>query len=637
MTTTHFRQRPGAAILLGTALSLTLLAPTSTTAQVSVLTQHNNNARTGANLQETTLNQTSVTVNNFGLLFKLPVDGQVYAQPLTVAQVPIPGKGTHNLVLVATMHNSVYAFDADQAGPALWQVSLGPSVAMSQSIIHTYCGGNYLDITDEIGILSTPVIDPATNTVYVEAKTLENGQHIDRLHALDLTTGAQKPNSPVIITGSVAGAGDGSQNGQVPFQTTTANQRAALLLSGGIVYVTFAGYCDQGPYHGWMFGYDAGNLQNRKLLFNSTPNNGSAGIWMSGQGPATDDQGNVYVITGNGGFSPASGNYGESFLKLAYNSAASTMTVADYFTPYNYSALNAQDMDLGSAGPLLIPNTTLLTSAGKEGIIYLVDRTKMGKNRSGSNSQIVQSIKTFKGHLHGSPVYWGETSSKGYTYWWSEADRLKSFRFQYGKLSASPTSQGPQAPNGNGMPGAMLSVSANGTDPKSAILWATIPKSGDANHNVVPGMLRAFDATNVAKELWNSEQNAPRDGVGNFAKFCPPTIANGKVYLATFSNQLLVYGLLPKAPASTPAQMTIYPNPADRELTVDYTPGTTDQSGAPTAFSVQLRNERGDVLKTGESKTGRLTLDTHDLAPGTYYLHLIDGQGALLRKAVLVK
>ncbi len=530
-------------------------------AQVNVLTQHNDLFRTGANLNETFLDVNNVVPYSFGKLFEYPVEGHVYAQPLYVGGLLIPGKGTKNVLLIATMHNDVYAFDADDAAQAsapLWKVNLGASVPLPDPNIGKACG-NYNDIKIEIGILSTPFIDLPAKTIYLVAKTIENGQYTDRLHALDLITGAEKNGSPKIIQGNVPGTGVGGTNGTIPFISVNENQRSAIVLSNGIVYVCYAGYCDTPPYHGWIFGYDANNL-SQKIIFNSTPNGDEGGIWMSGQGPAVDANGDLYVITGNGAFNPIANNYGDCFLRLRPN--GNTLEVVDYFAPYNQAYLDEIDADLGSDGAMLIPGTNLVTGSGKEGILYLINRNNFGKFNALKDTNL-QSFKTFNGHLHGSTVFWSDASATGLTYWWSEYDRLKVFRLNNGLYNKVPAMQGPQAPN-QGMPGAMLSVSANGNAAGSAVLWATIPTLEDANHGTVDGMLRAFDASDVSRELWNSEQLTSRDRLGKFAKFCSPTIANGKVYTPTFSNKIMVYGVI------EPGKLREPENPANVASGVDY-------------------------------------------------------------------
>ena len=540
-----------------TFLSLTV-ALSSLRADVAVLTQHNNLARTGANLQETLLTTNSVSTNTFGLLFTRAVDDQVYAQPLVMTNVTIAGKGVHNLVIVATVNDSVYAFDADNAAVtnAYWSVSFTNvnAVAPKNSDMTGACGGGYADFSGKMGIVSTPVIDPATGTLYLVARTKEFGTNfVQKLHALDLRTGGEQPNSPVTITAKAAGTGDGSVGGVLTFDPQKQNQRAALALVNGVVYLAWASHCDWGPYHGWLIGYNATNLQ-QAAAYITTPNGINGGIWMSGQGVAADTNGNLYFSVGNGTVGVASNardttNRGESLLKLTRS--GTNLTIVSWFTPNNYSALETGDIDLGSSGVLLIPNTSLALSGGKQGVLYLVNRDSMGGlSFSSFDTNAVQYFTnnispTVTHEILGAPVWW-DGASGSYAYIWiSESDYLRQYKFNSatGKFLLPGARSQTAAPAGT--PGGILAVSANGTNAGSGIVWASHQLNGDANHTVRPGILRAFNAQNITNELWNSQQLTNRDAVGNFAKFVPPTVANGKVYLATFSSRLNVYGLLP--------------------------------------------------------------------------------------------
>ena len=507
-------------------------------AQVSVLTQHNDNSRTGANLNEISLNTSNVNVSTFGKLFGMPVDGFVFAQPLYMPSVNMPNIGKHNVLFVATAHDSVYAFDAD-TGAQLWQKSLG--TAVSSSVIGT------VNILVEVGIISTPVIDPGTHTLYVVAKTYENSVQIFRLHALDiLNQGAEKLGGPIQIAAQYNGSGipnDGA--GHVQFVAAQHNQRAALTLVNGVVYVAFASHEDKDPYHGWVLAYSAANLQ-QLATYNTTPNGGEGGIWMSGQGLVADSNNNVYCLTGNSAQATENsvGDYGESFLKLGLSGNA--LSVLDYFKAHNYDALNAIDLDLGSGGLVAIPGTAYIIGGGKQGLLYLVNTNNMGKLQSTSP---VQEFQADNG-LWGSPVFWNN-SSVPTLYVWGVGDSLKSFRYNLTTakfdtpFAAASTVKTPSSNGGD--PCGALSVSSNQSVAGSGIVWATIPLA-DPDHATVHGKLYAFDATNVIKELWDSGQNAVRDDYGNFAKFVAPTVANGKVYVATDSYQVCAYGLNPPAP-----------------------------------------------------------------------------------------
>jgi PQQ enzyme repeat len=508
-------------------------------AQVSVLTQHNDNSRTGANLNETSLNTSNVNVSTFGKLFSMPVDGFVYAQPLYMPNVNMPNSGTHNVLLVATAHDSVYAFDAD-TGAQLWQKSLGTPVP--SSVINTP------NILVEVGIISTPVIDPSTNTLYVVAKTYENSVQIFRLHALDiLNQGAETLGGPIQIAAQYPGSAvqnDGA--GHVLFVAAKENQRAALTLVHGVVYVAFASHEDYTPYHGWVLAYSAANLQ-QIATYNTTPNGGKGGIWMSGQGLVADSNNNVYLLTGNStqATENAVGDYGESFLKLGLSGNA--LSVLDFFKAFNYDTLNVNDRDLGSGGAVAIPGTAYIAGVGKQGLLYLVNTNDMGKLQPTSD-RVVQEFQATNG-LFGAPVFWNNPSAPT-LYLWGINDSLKAFTYnlttaKFNTPFAAASSV--KTPSDGGNPCGALSVSSNQNAAGSSIVWATIPLA-NPEHATVHGRLYAFDATNVSKELWDSGQNAARDDFGNFAKFVAPTVANGKVYVATDSLQVCVYGLNPPTP-----------------------------------------------------------------------------------------
>jgi len=528
------------------ALACTLL-PVTAFAQANVVTQHNDAARTGANLAEVVLTTTNVNVSQFGKLFERAVDDEIYAQPLYLHGVNVPGVGVRNVVYVATNNDSVYAFDADDpaASAPLWRVNYTNPAAGIVPVSRTDVGqacGTYRDFALNIGIGGTPVIDTATQTMYFVTRTKENGAFVQRLHAIDVGSGSERPGSPRLIEASVSGTGDGrdAQN-NIAFNPRTHNQRAGLLLDRGTVYIAWASYCDQGPYHGWILGYDAASLQ-QVMVYNTSPDGGLAGIWQSGGGLTADTLGNLYALTGNGSFngSTAGGrNFGNSFLKIS-----PAGTLLDWFTPFNWSFLNATDEDLGVQNALLIPNTNLLVGGGKEGVMYVLDRNNLGHFRSGNNGQIVQSFQgSSAARMNGAPVFWNSPSYGPAIYVWPAGDPLKVFRL-VGGLFTVPASAQSSALAAPGMPGGMLSLSANGGTAGTGILWATLSRAGDANHAPQPGILRAYDAGNVTRELWNSQQNAARDTLGNFAKFTPPTVANGKVFVASLSNKVVVYGLI---------------------------------------------------------------------------------------------
>jgi hypothetical protein len=358
-------------------------------AQVNVLTVNYDNARTNSNLNETILNHANVNSGQFGKLFTLQVDGQVYTQPLYVNGVTIPGKGVHNVVYVTTMHNSVYAFDADPVAThdPFWQVNLGPSVPADN---YSNPGNPYTDIKNEVGLLGAPVIDLGTNTLYVVADTFDGSNYSYVLHALDITSGQEKNGGPAVIHASVKSEGPDSQNGVVTFDPYQHLQRPGLLLLNGVVYIAFGSHADQEPYHGWILGYDAASVSHQVSKFNVTPSGMGGSIWQAGHGLAADELGAIYVVTANGDFDGAS-NFGETVLKLT---ATPALSPADWFTPGDYGALNDADKDLGSCSALLLPGTDLLLVGGKGGQLYLLNRKQMGHVVAG-DTQIVQSFTPF--------------------------------------------------------------------------------------------------------------------------------------------------------------------------------------------------------------------------------------------------
>jgi hypothetical protein len=556
-------------------VALALLLPVPAFAQASVTTQHNDAGRTGANLSETVLTTTNVNVSQFGKLFERTVDDEIYAQPLYVDGVSISGIGLRNVVYVATNNDSVYAFDADDpaASVPLWRTNYTNPAAGIVPVSRTDVGqacGTYVDFAGKIGIGGTPAIDLVSQTMYFVTRTKENGTFVQRLHAVDIRDGSERLGSPLVIQASVFGTGDGRDaQGNIAFNARTQNQRAGLLIDHGTVYITWASYCDQGPYHGWILGYDAATLQ-QVMVYNTTPDGGLGGIWQSGGGLSADAAGNLYALTGNGSFNgdTTGRNFGNSFIKVSPSGL-----LLDWFTPYNWSFLNATDEDLGIQNALLIPNTNLVVGGGKEGVMYVLDRSNMGRFRSGNNGQILQSFQgSSAGRMNGPPVFWNSPTYGPAMYLWAAGDPLKAFRLVGGLFQTPAGAQGTAlAPNG--MPGGMLSLSANGSAPGTGVLWAALSRGGDANHTPQPGILRAYDASNVTLELWNSQQNATRDTLGNFSKFSPPTVANGKVFVPSLSNKLVVYGLIgPSAGNNAP----VVSAGADQSLAA---PGTVTLTG----------------------------------------------------------
>ena len=500
-------------------------------AQVDVLTQHNDNFRTGVNLRESQLTPANVNQSSFGMLFKRVVDDQLYTQPLVVTGVAVGG-GFRDLVYVTTVNNSVYAFDANdpEAAQPVWHVNFGiPANLHSENF-------GCLDINGQMGIIGTPVIDKERGVLYVVALTRTGvitgprTGYMQRLHALDLATGADLPESPVTISAP-------------DFNALMENQRPALMLANGMLYVGYASHCDKDPYHGFLMAYDAKTLAQRSV-FNTSPTGSEASIWQSGQGPAADAEGNVYVVSGNGSWDGEK-NFSESFLKLTPD-----LKLIDWFTPTNHLVLDKEDADLNSSGATLIPGTHLVLGGGKEGVLYTLDTRHFGHL---GDENAIQHFKATASHLH-SLVYWQSSRMGNLLYVWGQRDKAKVYKLDGDKLGEAPLMMR-DVPN-EGHPGAMLSLSANGS--KDGILWAAIHATGDSWHESRPGVLHAYDADDIRHELWNSLEVPARDDCGEYSKMAPPTIANGMVYLASFGSenvgtgQFCVYGLLPAKSASKP-------------------------------------------------------------------------------------
>jgi len=560
-------------------------ATISVTDLKGVLTYHNDPARDGTNTREFALAPSTVTTATFGKLFSCAVDGAVYAQPLWTPGLSIAG-GIHNVVFVATQHDSAYAFDAD-AHPCVtyWHVNLFDALhggtGNETSVTWNDVGNCFGDIYPEVGVTGTPVIDPVTKTIYLvsasESNPVSTGRcssssaiFYHRLHALDLATGNEKFNAPVTIAASVPGTGDGSSQGMVSFSSQLHHQRSGLAEVNGKIFVVFAAHEDATPYHGWVIGYKASNVQEQIEVFNTTPNglNGAdGGIWGGGGAPAIDGYGDIYVTTGNGVFDeappPPDNDYGDSILRL-HSMKGSTqngvnLSVAGWFTPYDQLTLAHSDADLGSGAAVLLPNQTsgagpthLLVQTGKEGMVYLIDRDNMGQFNPSNNDQIVQSFPGPSNGLWGAPALWRNNLYIG-----GQSDSLKQFIFNPTTELFNPSVASFSA-QVFGYPGSTPSVSSQGGT--HGIVWAidaslygyASPNAGVGCSNVPvpaactgPAILHAYDATNLAVEYWNSSMAANnRDTAGSAVKFVPPTVANGKVYVGTRSS-VDVYGLLP--------------------------------------------------------------------------------------------
>ncbi|MDB5357483.1 MAG: hypothetical protein JWN24_3936, partial [Phycisphaerales bacterium] len=514
-----------------------------------VLTGHNDNARTGLNPAETHLAPGNVNQATFGKLFSYPVDGQVYAQPLYVPNVTIPGKGTHNVVIVATEHDSVYAFDADSnltasGGGLLWQVSMGPAaVSPPPGNVWGYRYGGP-NIQPWIGITGTPVIDPATNIMYLDAFTNDSpGVWSHHIHALNITTGADVV-TPVLVAATYPGNGPGGNGTTLTFTATQQLQRPALTLLNGQVFVAYGSYADTDPYHGWVLGYNPGTLQ-LQTVYNTTPNYltpqganpGEGAIWQAGAGLASDGT-NLFAITGNGDFNAQIGDYGDSFIKLTPTANSDPLT--GYFTPYNQQQLSDQDQDLGSGGVMVLPDSVgstahphLLVGCGKQGIIYLIDATSMGGYDPAAD-HVIQEVNLGSG-TWSSPAYFN-----GLIYFHGVGGVIKAFSISNGMMSSTPVASGTIS---YGYPGATPSISSNGT--LNGIVWDV--QSGATLH--------AYDASTLA-ELYNSNQAGTRDTLGSVANFITPTIADGHVFVGT-SNSIAIFGLFtaPTAPPAAPTNL----------------------------------------------------------------------------------
>ncbi len=519
----------GSVTSTGAVLTVAGTAPAGT----DVLTYKNDLSRSGLNLTETTLTLTNVAPSTFGLLRNLPVDGKVDAQPLYVSKLELSGV-PHNVVFVATEHDSVYAFDAD-SGATLWHVSL---LGSGETLNDTHgCS----QVTPEIGITSTPVIDRhagAHGTLFVVAMSKDSSAiYHQRLHALDLTSGAEELQGPSEVTATYPTSGSASTS----FSPGQYEERAALLLSNGVIYTSWTSHCDSQPYTGWIIGFSESTLA-RTAVLDVAPNSGGAGpaIWMAGGGPAADAAGNIFLLTANGVFEttldaqgfPSGQDYGNSFLRIGV--AGGKLTVADYFTMSNEVSESNADRDLGSGGAMLLPDMNdasgtvqhLMVGAGKDGNIYVVSRDSMGKFHASGNQIWQQLNSVVPSGIWSTPAYFN-----GHVYYGDSGATLKSFAVMNAKLSSSPQSQ---TPSQFAYPGTAPSVSANGTS--SGIVWA--------HENSNPAVLHAYDATNLAHELYNSNQasnNRDQFGAGN--KFITPTIADGKVFVGT-SAGVAIFGLL---------------------------------------------------------------------------------------------
>ncbi len=604
-------------------------------AQVGVWTYHNNNLRTGLNSGETILNLMNVNPASFGKLFSYAVDGCVYGQPLYVPNVNIQGQGTHNVIFIATENATVYALDADSAGAAgglLWKTNLGLAAVTTtatftnQNFGTRYNGNAYTDIIPQVGSTGTPVIDTNSGTLYVDVFTGIIGggvtNYFHYLHALNITNGAETAFSPVVVSASVAGTGLDSTNGRVAFNARQELQRPALTLSGGIVYVAYAGYADTDPYHGWIIGFSATNLaQLTNYVFNTTPNAtvgtfgahaAEGGIWMGGGGLCVDNNSNLFFMVGNGSFSATNNStgtdFGDSFIKLTTTNG---LAVADYFTPWNQATFQSQDTDVGSGGLLLLPDQTgtyphEMLGAGKQGQIYLLNRDQFtaGNNHYDSTNVYDFIVQTNIGRIKASfdtPAYFN-----GRIYYASSGDNLKAITLTNGALAGNTilTNQNRTF----SFPGATPSISANGTN--NGIVWLIQMPATLGN----PGTLVACNATNVATELYTSTNNASRDQLGAAVKFAAPTVADGKVFVGT-SNSVAVFGLLAGTFSFSSPAYTVQEANTNVTVTVNRDGGTNG------AAQISYATVAGGTATNGVSYTavsGTLNWTNGESVPKTF-------------------
>lgn len=607
-------------LFIGAALAA-LAFPFVGSSQISVLTYRYNNLRTGANLNETTLTPANVNKTSFGKLFTYNVDGYVYAQPLYVSGVNIPGQGTHNVIFVATENNTVYALDADSNtganGGVLWQINFGPAGSSS------FMG--FTPIVPEVGITSTPVIDPASGIMYVDAFTQVGTNFFHTLHALNITNGTETAFSPATVSASVSGNGNGSVGGVQHFQASQELQRGALTLANGILYLTFAGYTDeptQDPFHGWVIGFNASNLQQLpSYVFNTTPNGttsqfgsgaGRGGIWY---GPAVDADNNLYISTGDGDFTATNNSggtdYGDSVIKL---STSGELSVADYFTSQNQAFDEANDLDVGSGGVMLLPDQPgaiphLVIGAGKPGTAYLINRDQMTANNDhfDPTQDAVLTKVQLAGGDYAPPAYFNGT-----IYYAAWQDHMVGYPVSNGSIPQIPTQVGSRI---FGFPGASPAVSANGTS--NGIVWGLFRTNSIS-------ILFACNATNISTEIYTSTNAGTRDALTNGIKFAVPTIANSKVYVGGQSN-VAVFGLLGGALEFSTANYSVQENAGKATITVNRV------GGSQGAVQVNYATVSGGTAVAGQdytSTSGTLSWTSGDTSSKQFNVTILDDQQA---------
>ena len=535
-------------------------------AQTDVVTWHNDNARTGQNQTESILTPNQINSANFGLLGNIRVDGKVDAQPLYVSALPIPGQGSHNVLFIATEHDSVYAVDAD-SGKVYWQKTM---LASGETTSDTRSCDQ---VVPEIGVTATPVINRQAGpngTIYIVAMSKDaSGDYFHRIHALDLTTGAEQFNGPVAVHATYPGTGDGSSNGTVTFDPKQFKERPGLLLANGTLYTSWGSHCDIGPYGGWMMAYNPTTLQQTSVI-DFVPNGNDAAPWNAGAGPAADSSGNIYISLGNGTFDttlnaqglPGRGDYGNSLVKLNGG-----LSVLDYWTMYNSNDESSHDTDLGSGGYMLLPDLVdssgrtrhLSVAAGKDSNLYVADRDNMGHYDATNDGTIYQQLTGgLPGGVWSSPAYFN-----GNIYYGSQGSNLRSFPTSAARLGTTPQTSAATF----GYPGTTPSVSAYNNS--NGIVWAT--------ENSNPAVLHAYDANNLGTELYNSNQaSGSRDHFGTGNKFIAPTIANGKVYVGT-TNSVAIFGYVHQSAAPLADGDYVLTNQSSQLVLDD--PGLSPNSG----------------------------------------------------------
>ena len=591
---------------------------------VPVTTWRYDLSHAGQNTRETALNPSNVNPNSFGKLFTLPVDSTVYAQPLYVPGLKMSDGLVHNVLFVATENDSVYAFDADSNGGSnaspLWHASLLTSAygAASGATAVPWQDNGSPDVAPTVGITGTPAIDTATNTIFLVSSTKENGAYFSRLHAINIITGKEQPNSPVNISATVAGTGNGSSGGQLSFSALWENQRPALNFYNGYVYIGYAAHGDNGPWHGWLFAYNATTLQQTSVLCLS-PNGVGAGIWAAGAGLPIDNTvsgGRMYIVTGNGTRSStppfsASSAYGESV--VAFSLASGKITPVDVFTPFNFQTLNDHDWDQGSGGLLMPPDQPgsyphMLITSGKEGRILVLNRDKLGGYVAGTtySTNALQDITGVVPQAQGfwsTPAYWN-----GNVYMWAENNVPMLFKLNGGVLDTQPDSKSSIT---SAFPDPTFSISSDGT--QNGIAWAV---RSDQFNTKGPGVLYAWDANNLTSTIYQSDKNATRDAVGPANKFSIPVVTNGKVYVAA-QKEVDVYGLINGQP--TTAAPVINPNggafPSPQSVTLSsstpsaaiyYTLDGSTPTPASTEYTGALTISTGTTIKAIASAPGYL-------------------------------